>query len=222
MTLMMNPTVSPPEILTRSHIMAYLKGVSMALESVASGEIARIVNLLLEAGLNGRTIFICGNGGSAATASHMACDLGKGARTAGFPSFRAIALTDSMAQLTAWANDNGYEHCFSGQLEGLGRPGDLLIAISGSGNSPNVLRAVEMAHRLQMTTIGLAGFKGGQLKNLTDYCLVVPAANIEQVEDVHMILEHTICTTLRSSLQELARQDENEQESALVLKRANA
>lgn len=186
------------------HIHSYLDGLKIALETISTGEVERFVRILLASGLNGHTIFLCGNGGSAATASHMACDLAKGIRTEGFPSFRAISLTDSLPQLTAWANDTSYDNCFSGQLEGLGRPGDLLLAISGSGNSPNVLNAVEVARRLHMTTLGLAGFKGGKLKGLVDHCLVIPAANIEQVEDAHMALAHTITTTLRAILQERA------------------
>jgi D-sedoheptulose 7-phosphate isomerase len=159
--------------------------------------VERAIELIMEAGANGNLVFICGNGGSASTASHMACDLAKGTRMPDFPAFRAIALTDSLPQLTAWANDNGYENCFAGQLEGLGRAGDLLIAISGSGNSPNVLRAVEVAKELGMTTLGLAGFNGGQLGQMVDYALIIPAPTIEQVEDVHLILEHVICSTIR-------------------------
>ncbi len=190
------------QIQSRQHVDHYLSELQLALNSVSSSEVTEIIELLMEAGLNGKLIFICGNGGSASTASHMACDLAKGARVAGFPSFRAIALTDSLPQLTAWSNDTSYENCFSGQLEGLGRPGDLLIAISGSGNSSNVLNAVETAKQLGMVTVGLAGFNGGKLQSLVHYCLVIPAATIEQVEDVHLILEHTICTTLRYTLQE--------------------
>ncbi len=183
------------------HIQSYLAELQGVIEGISPAEIAQVVELISEAGRRGQLIFICGNGGSASTASHMACDLAKGARVPGSPSLRAIALTDSLPQLTAWANDTSYENCFGGQLEGLGGAGDLLIAISGSGNSPNVLRAVEVARDLGMTTIGLAGFKGGKLKGLVDYCLVVPAPSIEQVEDVHLILEHTICTTIRHNRQ---------------------
>jgi D-sedoheptulose 7-phosphate isomerase len=186
----------------RQHINTYLGGLTEALGSISPAEVAQVVDLLLEAGERGSMIFVCGNGGSASTASHMACDLAKGARVAGFPPFRAIALTDSLPQLTAWANDTSYDNCFAGQLEGLGRPGDLLIAISGSGNSPNVLNAVEVARNLGMNTVGFAGFNGGKLKDLVDYALVIPASNIEQVEDVHLVLEHTICITLRYTLQE--------------------
>jgi D-sedoheptulose 7-phosphate isomerase len=188
----------PADASTHIHIHNYMNGLQAALNSVPASDIAKVVELIMAAGMQGRMIFICGNGGSASTASHMACDLAKGARMEGFPSFRAISLTDSLPQLTAWANDSGYDNCFAGQLAGLGRPGDLLISISGSGNSPNVLKAVETAKSLDMYTIGFAGFKGGKLKDAVDFCLVVPAANIEQVEDVHMALEHTICTTLRA------------------------
>ncbi len=189
------------EELSHQYINGYLDGVQSALGTVSPAQVAAIVEVLLEAGRTGKMIFICGNGGSASTASHMACDLGKGCRTPGFPSFKAIALTDSMSQVTAWANDTNYESCFSGQLEGLASPGDVLVSISGSGNSPNVLKAVQVAKEIGMTTIGLAGFKGGKLAGMVDYGIVIPASNIEQVEDLHMILEHTIATTLRRTLQ---------------------
>jgi D-sedoheptulose 7-phosphate isomerase len=182
------------------YISTYFTGLREAINSISMSEVSMVVEIILEAGKRGNRIFICGNGGSAATASHMACDLAKGCRVEGFQPFKAFALTDSMAQLTAWANDTSYENCFAGQLEGLGQPGDLLIAISGSGNSANVLKAVETARKLGMTSIGLAGFQGGKLKGLVDYSMVIPASNIEQVEDVHMILEHTIATTLRQMM----------------------
>ncbi|MEI7554290.1 SIS domain-containing protein [Candidatus Chlorohelix sp.] len=195
-----------PELYTQQRVKIYLGGLEEALNSISPVEVAQIIDLIIDAGRHGKMIFICGNGGSASTASHMACDLAKGTRIEGFRPFRAIALTDSLPQITAWANDNGYDTCFSGQLEGLGQPGDLLIAISGSGNSPNVLSAVETAQQLGMTTIGLAGFKGGALKSKVDYCLVIPAACIEQVEDAHLVLEHTICATIRLNLAEKKRE----------------
>lgn len=186
---------------SHEHINDYLAGVQTALATVSPAQVAAIVEVLLDAAQTGKMIFICGNGGSASTASHMACDLGKGCRMPGFPSFKAIALTDSMSQVTAWANDTSYENCFSGQLEGLASPGDVLVSISGSGNSPNVLKAVEVAKTLGMTTIGWSGFKGGKLAGMVDYGIVTPASNIETVEDLHMILEHTVSTTLRRTIQ---------------------
>lgn len=189
-------------MVAEDYVSTYMTGLQSALEGISSTDVMRVVDLILETAERGNFVYICGNGGSASTASHMACDLAKGCRSPGLVSIRAIALTDSMAQLTAWANDTDYTNCFSGQLEGMGRPGDLLVAISGSGNSPNVLRAIEVARQIGMTTVGFAGFKGGKLKVEADYCMVTPGENIEQAEDAHMILEHIIATTLRKVVAE--------------------
>lgn len=186
------------------HIDEYLDGLRTAINSIKSEELAQVVDLLISAGERGSLIFICGNGGSASTASHMACDLGKGSRVPGFPILRTIALNDALPQLTAWANDTSYDNCFAGQLEGLGKRGDLLIVISGSGNSPNILNAVETARTLGITTIGFAGFQGGKLKSMVDHCIVIPASNIEQVEDAHLALNHSVAVTLRATLRERA------------------
>lgn len=178
----------------------YYQQLETSLNSISAEAVGEVVAILKDAASRHKTIYICGNGGSAETASHMACDLAKGTRIPGFPYIRAFALTDSMAQLSAWANDTSYDNCFSGQLEGLGQPGDILIGISGSGNSANVLKAVETAEQLGMTSIGFIGFQGGKLKDLVDYPIVIPAENIELVEDVHMSLVHSIATALRSSI----------------------
>ncbi len=195
-------SVAAPGEYSTHHIDEYLSGLRAAINSIEPQEVARVVDLLIKAGENHRLIFICGNGGSASTASHMACDLGKGSRVSGHPILRTIALNDALPQLTAWANDTSYDNCFAGQLEGLGQAGDLLIVISGSGNSPNVLNAVEAAKRLGITTVGFIGFQGGKLKAMVDHSIVIPASNIEQVEDAHLALNHTIAVTLRTTLRE--------------------
>jgi D-sedoheptulose 7-phosphate isomerase len=196
------PTIETQELETNNsqYISQYYSQLETSLKSISPAALGEVVSILKDAAANHKTIYICGNGGSAETASHMACDLAKGTRIAGFPYIRAFALTDSMAQLSAWANDTSYDNCFSGQLEGLGQAGDILIAISGSGNSANVLKAVETAEELGMTSIGFIGFQGGKLKHLVDYPIVIPAENIELVEDVHMSLVHSIATALRSSI----------------------
>ncbi|MBN9391145.1 MAG: SIS domain-containing protein [Chloroflexi bacterium] len=189
----------------------YYSKLKTAMDSISSTELGEIVSVLKHAAANHKMIFICGNGGSAATASHMACDLAKGTRIPNFPYFRVICLNDSMAQLSAWSNDTNYDNSFSGQLEGLGQPGDILITISGSGNSPNVLSAARTATVLGMTNIGFVGFQGGKLKNLVDYSIIIPANAIEQVEDVHMSLVHSIATALRQSIRAtLATKSESE------------
>lgn len=196
------PTIEIQELEANNsqYISQYYRQLETSLNSISPVALGEVVSILKDAAAKHKTIYICGNGGSAETASHMACDLAKGTRIPGFPYIRAFALTDSMAQLSAWANDTSYDNCFSGQLEGLGQPGDILIAISGSGNSANVLRAVETAEELGMTSIGFIGFQGGKLKHLVDYPIVIPAENIELVEDVHMSLVHSIATALRSSI----------------------
>jgi D-sedoheptulose 7-phosphate isomerase len=173
---------------------AEIKGV---IDNLHWGMIEEVISVLQYARMNEKQVFIMGNGGSAATASHFACDLGKGTLTPGVPRFRVIALTDNMPLFSAWANDTGYENVFTEQLENLVNYGDVVIGISGSGNSANVLNAIRLANSRQAITIGFTGFEGGKLKDLVDICVIVPSNRIEQVEDVHLILAHLICTRLR-------------------------
>ncbi|MDI7277369.1 MAG: SIS domain-containing protein [Anaerolineae bacterium] len=163
--------------------------------------VEQLVDLLHEARMQGRQVFLLGNGGSAATASHFACDLAKNTVQPGLPSFRALSLTDNVALMTAWANDTAYDNVFCGQLSCLLRPGDVVIGISGSGNSPNVLRAMEMARQQGAVTVGLTGFAGGRLRELVDLAIVVPSQRMEQIEDLHLILEHAVVTALRARAQ---------------------
>jgi len=175
----------------------YFNGIHRALEALPREILLQIIAQIEAAARDGRMIFLCGNGGSAATASHFAYDLAKGTRQSNGPMVRAMALTDNVPLLTAWANDTEYRRVFAEQLRPLIRPGDLLIAISGSGNSPNVLEAVRVAREAGAFTIGLTGFQGGKLRDLADLCLIVPSDCMEQIEDVHLILHHTITTVLR-------------------------
>ncbi len=142
-------------------------------------------------------IFILGNGGSAATASHMANDLNKGASVPGQPRFKAIALTDNVPLMTAWGNDTSYENIFVEQMMNFLELGDVVIAISASGNSPNVLRALRVARQYGAITIGFTGRDGGQLRRLVDHGVFIPSDHIGQQEDGHMILDHVITSALR-------------------------
>jgi D-sedoheptulose 7-phosphate isomerase len=160
-----------------------------------------VLDVLLQANAAGSTVFTLGNGGSAATASHFACDLAKGTIVPGRPRFRVVALTDNLSLMTAWSNDVSYEDVFAEQLRGLIRPGDVVIAISGSGNSVNVLRAVELARQMGGITIGLSGFDGGRLSAVVDVPLVVSNDCMEQIEDAHVVLGHLFSTVLRERLQ---------------------
>lgn len=175
----------------------YLAELQPVLEQLRAEDLSRIESLLLQARAQGRMIFIIGNGGSAATASHLANDLNKGASVSGRPRFRAIALTDNVPLITAWANDTSYENVFVEQMANFFEPGDVLVAISGSGNSPNVVGATEWARREGAVTIGLTGGSGGRLRDLVDCCVVVPTDRMEQIEDMHLVLAHALCVSLR-------------------------
>ena len=184
-------------------IQQYLQDVRSTLAALPIQSIGEAVDVLLSANYVGTTIFTLGNGGSAATASHFKCDLAKGTITPNRPRFRVMALTDNVPEMTALGNDLSYEDIFAEQLRGLIWRGDVVVAFSGSGNSPNVLRAVELAHQMGGITIGFSGFGGGRLSELVDVPVVVPNDCMEQVEDVHMVLCHLICTVLRERLQRI-------------------
>jgi len=184
-------------------IQRYLDQVRHTLAALPLQRISEVVDVLLSANYVGSTIYTLGNGGSAATASHFACDLAKGTIIPDRPRFRAVALTDNVPLMTAWSNDVSYENVFAGQLSGLMRRGDVVVAFSGSGNSPNVLRAVELARRTGGITIGFSGFAGGQLSRLVDVPIVVRCDCMEQIEDVHITLCHLIATVLRERQQQI-------------------
>lgn len=184
----------------RDEIEHYWRELGDVTRTMPFGALARAAEILLDCHQRSGTIFIMGNGGSAATASHFACDLAKGTLTTGLPPFRAVTLGDNVALLTAWANDTSYERVFAEQVAALMRAGDVLVAISASGNSPNVLRAATTARGLGATTIALTGRSGGQLRRLADLVIRVPAGSIEQVEDAHLIIAHSLCVALRLRL----------------------
>jgi len=162
-------------------------------------QIDRAIGEIMSAYERGANIFTIGNGGSAALASHFACDLAKGTVVSenGEKRFRVIALTDNIPLMTAWANDHGYEHIFAQQLQNLVVAGDLAFAISGSGNSPNVLRGLEMARCRGARTVGLTGFEGGKMKTLCDVCVVLPSNNMQIIEDFHLSVTHSISSVIR-------------------------
>ncbi|MFC1915780.1 SIS domain-containing protein [Chloroflexota bacterium] len=178
-------------------IKKYISEVSATLERLPIEDIAQVVELLEEASLKAKRVFIFGNGGSAATASHFAADLSKGAFSKGKARIKAFALTDNVPLLTALANDTVYENIFAEQLVNLIEQGDIAIGVSGSGNSPNVLNGIKVARTKGATTIGFIGFDGGKLKDLVDIRIIVPSHNIDQVEDIHLLLGHVITTCLR-------------------------
>lgn len=176
---------------------AYLQHVTAVLERLDPEEIAALVELLLDTRERGARILLIGNGGSAATAGHLANDLSVGSRSWDKP-FRAQSLADNTATLTAIANDYGYEHVFTKQLQAQMEEGDLVIAISASGNSPNIVAAVEWANDNGGRTAGLTGFDGGALRRLAHVCIHVDThdGDYGPVEDAHMVLDHLISTYL--------------------------
>lgn len=171
----------------------YFKELQRVMLALPKDGVDQIADILGRAYKAGRTVFLCGNGGSAALASHFACDLGKGTASCnGGKRFRVLALTDNLPTLTAWANDFGYEHVFSEQLKNFVQPTDVVFAISGSGNSKNILNALQAAREAGAITVGLSGFQGGAMKSLCDLCVVVPSNDMQIIEDLHLALAHSI------------------------------
>lgn len=188
----------------QAHAREYLTNLKTILDRLPLEPIEQIATALERAHAERRQIFIIGNGGSAATASHMMNDLNKGTLghrgDGSWGRFRVIALTDNVSLMTAWANDTDYNHIFSEPLKNLANPGDLLIAISASGNSPNIIAACDAAKQLGVRIIGLTGFGGGKLAQLADIAFVVPSNEYGPVEDVHMILDHILTSYLYAKL----------------------
>jgi D-sedoheptulose 7-phosphate isomerase len=175
-----------------SHIADYLNLVSKAIAELSEDSIRDIVDTLKKAHADGKQVFMLGNGGSAATASHVAEDLQKGIKECSGKRFKVVSLTDNTPLICAWANDNGYDCIFAEQLDSFLEPGDVVIAISGSGNSPNVIKAVEKANEMGAITIGWSGYKGGKLAKIVQKSIVVNSDNMQRIEDVHLILGHLI------------------------------
>jgi D-sedoheptulose 7-phosphate isomerase len=175
----------------------YLLAVQEVLARLDHDVIDRMTEVIWRGYEKGRTLFLFGNGGSAALASHFACDIGKGTIAGRAKRLKTIALTDNVALITAWANDKAYEEIFSEQLASLAETGDIALAISGSGNSPNVIRGLQAARRAGMQTLVLTGFEGGRAKALADFCLVVPSDSMQHIEDAHLCATHAIFLAIR-------------------------
>ena len=176
---------------------SYIDYLSSVLNNISLTDIEKFVEVLLEARERESSIFFIGNGGSAATASHFANDIGIGTRTYEKP-FRAISLCDNQAVITAIANDDGYKKIFSQQLKVLLKKQDVVIAISASGNSPNLLDAIDTAKKMNTITVGISAFDGGKMKDIVDYSLHVPTEKGEYgpAEDAHMVLDHLVSNYL--------------------------
>ena len=171
----------------------YKTDVLQAIETIDLEKVGQAIGIFAQARDEGRRIFVCGNGGSASTASHFVCDMVKGASFQRDKRFRIMALTDSLPTITAYANDVGYDCVFVEQLKNFAEPGDVLLAISGSGNSPNVLRAMEYANSIGCRTIALSGRNGGKLGPIAHLNLLASHPHMGRIEDVHTIVMHMIC-----------------------------
>ncbi|MBL8153058.1 MAG: SIS domain-containing protein [Anaerolineae bacterium] len=185
----------------------YFGSVQDLLNNVPFDAVDSVVETLMKANRDRKTIFICGNGGSAATATHFGCDLAKRTIVQGQPRFRVVALTDNISIMTAVANDISYDRIFAEQLMPLVNPGDVLIGISGSGNSRNVLEAIEAGRAGGATTIGFSGYDGGKLAPAVDISVHIPSFNMAMVEDVHLMLEHAICERLLAMQKDAAQSE---------------
>ena len=172
---------------------SYKAAVLNAIDAIDLKKVGQAIEIFRLAREEGRRIFVCGNGGSASTASHFVCDMVKGASYGKEARFRIMALTDSLPTITAYSNDVGYECVFVEQLKNFAEPGDVVMAISGSGNSPNVLRAVEYGNSLGCRTIALTGRNGGALGPMAELNLQVSEPHMGRIEDAHMIALHMIC-----------------------------
>lgn len=183
-----------------SNCRSYFDLLSKSVQALPFDQVERVSKILFRAYEEQRTIFIFGNGGSAALASHFACDLGKGTVNRSSKRFRVMALTDNVPLMTAWANDSKYEDIFSEQLSNFAAPGDIAFAISGSGNSANVLKALRVAKQAGVITTGLTGFAGGRMLALCDECIVVPCDNMQIIEDLHLCVAHSLFTCIRAQI----------------------
>lgn len=187
------------------YIHKYLNEICRTLQNLPQAEIARAIGILTQARAKGKQIFVMGNGASAAMASHFACDLVKGTVREGKRRFKAICLNDNVPLLTAYANDFGYETVFAEPLASLAESDDVAIAISSSGNSPNVLRAMDVARERGLKTIGITGFEGGRLKEKVDACVIVPADSrhpdgMQHAEDGQWVVLHAVFVAIRQGM----------------------
>jgi D-sedoheptulose 7-phosphate isomerase len=186
----------------QSQVAGYLGQLRDTIDTLPRDRLAAMGEMLFRAYRNEKQVFTVGNGGSASTASHMAADLGKNTIGPNMRRFRILSLNDNAAIVTALANDIGYEHIFSEQLVNLIQPGDLLVAISGSGNSPNVVRAMTYAREQCAEVVAVLGFDGGRAAALADLAVIVPSDHYGIVEDVHLIINHILVDYFKVRLAE--------------------
>jgi D-sedoheptulose 7-phosphate isomerase len=177
---------------------SYFGHLHRTIDKLPFGVINQIAETIIRAYEERHLIYLFGNGGSAALASHLACDLAKGTAIGNGKRLQVLALTDNVPLMTAWANDSKYEDIFAEQLSNFVRRGDVAFAISGSGNSPNILQALKVAREAGAKTVGLTGFQGGKMRELCDQCMIVPSENMQIIEDLHLCAAHALFTAIRT------------------------
>jgi D-sedoheptulose 7-phosphate isomerase len=182
----------------------YLERVTMLLEILPVADIERVIEMLFDSYTRAARVFVMGNGGSAAAASHFVCDLAKGAIVEGKPRVKALCLTDNVPLITAWANDTHYTNIFGEILRNHCEPGDLLIGCTASGQSPNIINAMRVANELGANTVALVGYDGGSVRGIVDHAVVIASDSITQIEDVQMLLFHLLASALRARIVEAA------------------
>jgi D-sedoheptulose 7-phosphate isomerase len=187
-------------VTSRGRVAVYLEHLKELLDAVSPDRVEAVGATLVRAYWEHRSVFIAGNGGSAATASHLACDLRKNAVDSASAGFQVTCLNDNLALVTALANDLGFESVFVEQIRGSAAPGDVVIVISGSGRSPNVVEALKCARERAATTVALLGFDGGDAAALADHVVLVPGTEYGPVEDVHMALGHAVTEYVKAAL----------------------
>ena len=183
-------------------VASYFDSVKQAMDLVSKSSVDRAIEALWQNYLENRRVAFCGNGGSSSTASHLPADLQKNILLHGDRVWECLSLCDSVPLLTAWSNDTSYSNSFSGQVKVWMRPGDLLVAISGSGNSENIVQAALVAQENGAAVIGISGFDGGRLSKIADHSIVVPVHNMQVVEDVHMVIGHSLYLGLKERIEE--------------------
>ena len=176
-----------------------IRDILASMQDDLPAKLKQLMKILVHARDKRKTIFIMGNGGSASTASHFAGDLSKGTLVEGSPRFKVIALTDNIPTMLAWANDKSYEDIFVEQLKNLMETGDVVIGISGSGKSMNVIKAIEYANQQGAVTVGFSGYDGGQLKRCAQENIHVPSFDMQKVEDIHLLVLHLLFRLLRDA-----------------------
>ena len=184
----------------QKEISTYFDQISVLVLKIPSKNIEKLVRIVFEAYKKGRRVFIFGNGGGSATSSHFVCDLAKGTVTTGKPRLKAVSLSDNIPLITAWANDTDYTNTFGEQLKNLVEEGDVVIGLSGSGMSPNVINAFRVANKAGAISVLLSGYNGGEAVHVADTSIIVPSEDMQHIEDIHLMLCHIVFRMVRKMI----------------------